>query len=150
MAGQPSLSGAVKLAMNPSSPPTWLTFTDFLFDYIKAVLIAWGLSEQAKPESKQHPLMGWLRCIAAFQAAHAQSKRGNIYTAPITGVVRADLGAAERRAAHGLPAQFLQKRLRPILQKPLDPLLPSLFHPEDRDTKMIDIRALGCAGDSLI
>ena len=27
---------------------------------------------------------------------------------------------------------------------------PPLVHPDDRDTNMIDIRALGCAGDSLI
>ena len=36
----------------------WLTFVDFLLDYIKAVLTPeWGQAEQAKPENEQHPLM---------------------------------------------------------------------------------------------
>jgi hypothetical protein len=95
---------------------TWLTFTDFLFDYIKAVLTpAWGQAELAKPETEQHPLMDWSRRIAAFKAMHANSKRGRIYTAPMTGVVRAFLGLAYDLylSAHNaeLPA-LLVKRLR--------------------------------------
>jgi hypothetical protein len=40
----------------------WLTFTDFLLDYLKAVFTSeWGLAEQAKPKTEQHPLMDWLR-----------------------------------------------------------------------------------------
>jgi hypothetical protein len=94
----------------------WLTFTDFLLDYIKAVLTpAWGLAEQAKPVGEQHTLMDWLRRIAAFKAAHANTKRGKIYTAPMTGVVRAFLGLAYDLylSAHNaeLPALLL-KRLR--------------------------------------
>src|SRR5438105_3289099 len=41
---------------------TWLTFTDFLFDYIKAVFgLDWGQAELAKPQSEQHPLLDWMR-----------------------------------------------------------------------------------------
>jgi hypothetical protein len=94
----------------------WLTFTDFLFDYIKAVLTpAWGQAELEKPEAQQHPLMDWLRRISAFRAAHSGSTRGKIHIAPITGVVRAYLGLTYDLylSAHNaeLPALLL-KRLR--------------------------------------
>ena len=95
---------------------SWLTFADFLFDYIKAVLTpAWGQAELAKPAAEQHPIMDWLRRIDAHRKANAHTKQGKIYTAPITGVVRAYLGLAYDLylSAHNaeLPALLL-KRLR--------------------------------------
>jgi hypothetical protein len=64
---------------------TWITFVDFLLDYIKAMLTpTWGQAELAKPEPEQHPLLGWMRRIDAFRKAHARSKQGKIYVAPIT------------------------------------------------------------------
>jgi hypothetical protein len=94
----------------------WVTFVDFLFDYIKAVLTpAWGQAELAKPEAEQHPLVHWMRRIDAFKKAHAHAKQGKIYVAPMTGIVRAFLGLAYDLylSAHNaeLP-MLLLKRLR--------------------------------------
>src|ERR1700730_10441131 len=44
----------------------------------------WGQAELAAPEPEQHPLLGWMRRIDAFRKAHARSKQGKIYVAPIT------------------------------------------------------------------
>ena len=74
---------------------TWLTFTDFLFDYIKFVLgTKWGTAELAKPPDTRHPLLGWYRKLCEFQQAHAASRKGDIYSGIATGAVRAYLGLA--------------------------------------------------------
>jgi hypothetical protein len=95
---------------------TWVTFVDFLFDYIKAMLTPeWGQGELAKPEAEQHPLLHWMRRIDAFRKAHPKSIQGKICIAPMTGVVRAFLGLAYDLylSAHNaeLP-DLLMKRLR--------------------------------------
>ena len=57
----------------------WVTFVDFLFDYLKAVLTpAWAQAELAKPEAEQHPLINWIRRIDVFRRAHAHTKQGKI------------------------------------------------------------------------
>ena len=94
----------------------WFTFTDFLFDYIKAVFgLEWGQSELAKPEPEQHPILDWMRRIDVLKSEHAKTQQGLIYNAPMTGVVRALLGLAYDLylSAHNaeLPA-LLVKRLR--------------------------------------
>jgi hypothetical protein len=94
---------------------TWVTFVDFLFDYIKAILSpTWGQAELAKPEAEQHQLLDWIRRIDAFRKAHANSKQGKIYVAPMTGVVRAFLGLAYDLylTAHNAELPPLMKRLR--------------------------------------
>ena len=96
---------------------TWLTFNDFLFAYIKAVLTPqWGQAEQSKPEGEQHPLMHWLRRIAvAMRSTQAGLTPAKINTAPMTGASRAYLGLAYDLylSAHNaeLP-ELLVKRLR--------------------------------------
>src|SRR3984893_795380 len=95
---------------------TWVTFVDFLFDYIKAMLTpTWGQAELSKPEAEQHPLLEWMRRINDFRRAHANSKQGKIFVAPMTGVVRAFLGLSYDLylSAHNaeLPP-LLMKRLR--------------------------------------
>ena len=93
----------------------WVTFADFLFDYIKFALgHEWGMAEQVKPKADQHPLFHWLRKIARFQKAHTE-KLGEVFTAEPTGAVRAYLGLAYDLylSAHNaeLPERLL-KRLR--------------------------------------
>ena len=48
---------------------TWLTFTYFLFDYIKFVLgTRGGTAQLAKvSEDPRHPLLGWYRKLCEFQ-----------------------------------------------------------------------------------
>lgn len=94
----------------------WLTFPDFLFDYIKTVLTPeWGNAELVKSEEKRHPLLRWYQKLCVFQQAHAGSRKGEIYTATMTGAVRAYLGLAYDLylSAHNaeLPERLL-KRLR--------------------------------------
>lgn len=73
---------------------TWRTFPDFLFDYIKHVFThEWGNAELKKPESEQHPLLGWYRKVCDFQRSQLDASDA-IYQANMTGVVRAYLGLA--------------------------------------------------------
>jgi hypothetical protein len=94
----------------------WLTFPDFLFVYITTVLTPeWGNAELGKSEEKRHPLLRWYQKLCAFQQAQAGSRKGEIYTATMTGAVRAYLGLAYDLylSAHNaeLPDRLL-KRLR--------------------------------------
>jgi hypothetical protein len=121
--GQPIISGElqgyrrVAVGNHIQWSKTWLTFNDFLFAYIKAVLTPlWGQAEQSKPESEQHPLMHWLRRIAVvMRSAHADQTPAKINTTPITGAFRAYLGLAYDLylSAHNAElAALLVKRLR--------------------------------------
>jgi hypothetical protein len=94
----------------------WRTFPDFLFDYIKYVFTPeWGNAELKKPESEQHPLLGWYRKVCEFQRTHLASANSAVSEAPMTGAVRAYLGLAYDLylCAHNaeLP-DLLVKRLR--------------------------------------
>lgn len=67
----------------------WKTFTDFLADYIKMTIGAeWGNAELKKPFEERHPVIQWYHHICLLQQAHVQ-KRGEIYSARITGAVSA-------------------------------------------------------------
>jgi hypothetical protein len=94
----------------------WRTFPDFLFDYIKYVFTPeWGDAELKKPESEQHPLLGWYRKVCEFQRRHFTSAKDSISEAPMTGAVKAYVGLAYDLylCAHNaeLP-DLLVKRLR--------------------------------------
>ena len=99
---------------------SWHTFHDFLFDYIKLVLTPeWGRVELAKSEDDQHPVLRWYRKLCEFQKRHAGGKHGEIYSATMTGAVKAYLGLAYDLylSAHNaeLPQRLL-KRIRSIDQ----------------------------------
>lgn len=94
----------------------WRTFPDFLFDYIKYVLTReWGNAELKKPESERHPILGWYRKVCEFQQAHVKREPNGVYSAEMTGAVRAylDLAYDLYLCAHNaeLP-DLLVKRLR--------------------------------------
>lgn len=95
---------------------SWITFQDFLLDYIKAVFTpAWGAAELAKPDAQRHPLLDWFTRVGNFFRANAGSKQGTINVAPMNGAVKAYLGLAYDLylCAHNaeLP-ELLLKRLR--------------------------------------
>jgi hypothetical protein len=72
----------------------WITFTDFLHDYIKLTLGSpWGNAEMAKQPEERHPLIHWYAALGELQRQH--SKGQSVITAtPAHGVVRAYLGLA--------------------------------------------------------
>ena len=94
----------------------WRTFPDFLFDYIKFVLSPeWGNAELKKPDAERHPVLNWYRKVCEFQQAQMTRGSDGLYSAEMSGVVRAYLGLAYDLylCAHNaeLP-ELLIKRLR--------------------------------------
>lgn len=94
----------------------WKTFTDFLFDHIKFLLTPkWGNDELEMPEAERHPLLLWYKKVCEFQQAAGEKNAQGIYTAAMTGAVRAYLGLAYDLylCAHNAHVQdLLLKRLR--------------------------------------
>jgi len=72
----------------------WLTFQDFLFDYIGTALGAtWGNKELKKPPDAQHPIITWY--VKACDYQRTLTKEANkVHTAPMTGAVAAFLHLA--------------------------------------------------------
>jgi hypothetical protein len=94
----------------------WLTFHDFLFNYIKHVLTPeWGNAELKKPDGQCHPLIDWFRKVRLFHQTHTVARARKLYTGRMNGAVKAYLGLAYDLylCAHNaeLPALLL-KRLR--------------------------------------
>jgi hypothetical protein len=72
----------------------WLTFQDFLLDYIKiAIGSEWGNAEIAKPLEQRHPILVWYHKICAYQRTFVKDP-GKLNSAPMTGVVAAYLHLA--------------------------------------------------------
>jgi hypothetical protein len=94
----------------------WKTFPDFLNDYLKSLMTPeWGNAELAKPEAERHTLISWFSKTGEQQQKHAPRVKGEVFSAPMTGAVRAYLGLAYDLylCAHNaeLP-DLLLKRLR--------------------------------------
>lgn len=91
----------------------WLTFQDFLMDFIKIILGPdWGTKELQRPPALRHPLMRWYGMLCDFQEAHASTRGdGPIYTSTMSGAVKAylDLAYDLYLIAHNaeLPKQLL-------------------------------------------
>jgi hypothetical protein len=74
--------------------PKWKTFHDFLFDYIKMVMGSdWGNIELSKPLDQMHPVLQWYQQVCEHQKKIIKTP-GEIYSAPMIGVVQAYLGLA--------------------------------------------------------
>lgn len=72
----------------------WKTFTDFLLYYIKKTLGSdWGNNKLPKPLEERHPILQWHDAFCRYQESN-QEKRGQLYSAPMTGVVYCYLGLA--------------------------------------------------------
>ena len=74
--------------------PKWKTFPDFLSDYMKIITTGeWGNAEIKKPFEERHPAIQWYDDYCRYQKLH-QKKEGEIFSAPVTGVVNCYLGLA--------------------------------------------------------
>lgn len=72
---------------------TWKTFSDFLADYIKLKIGAWGDAEIVKPLAQRHPLMQWYDAICRYQQRTIKTP-GEVHSAEVTGVVACYFGVA--------------------------------------------------------
>ena len=72
----------------------WHTFHDFLRDHLFGLLgKEWGAAELAKPPEKRHLILRWFD-QATEDARLTGTKTGEIYTAPMSGAVRAFINLA--------------------------------------------------------
>jgi hypothetical protein len=72
----------------------WHTFHDFLRDHLFGLLGKdWGAAELAKPLEERHRILRWFD-QATEHARRTGTKTGEVYTAPMTGAVRAFLNLA--------------------------------------------------------
>lgn len=72
----------------------WLTFHDFVFDYIATALgSTWGKAELRKPPEERHPILTWYGKLCEVQRVHGVQD-GKIKSAPMTGAVAAYLHLA--------------------------------------------------------
>jgi hypothetical protein len=72
----------------------WLTFEDFLFDYIKVAMGSeWGNAELAKPPGERHPILIWYQKACAHLNQFVKEP-GKVNSAPGTGAVAAYLHLA--------------------------------------------------------
>ena len=95
----------------------WLTFQDFLLDYIKvAIGSEWGNAEIAKPIEQRHPILVWYQKVCEYQRTFVKQP-GKLNSAPMTGA-----GAAYLHLAYDLYAldhnAELQARLLARLRNP--------------------------------
>jgi hypothetical protein len=95
----------------------WLTFQDFLLDYIKvAIGSEWGNAEIAKPLEQRHPILVWYHKSCEYQHTFVKHP-GKVNSAPMTGVVAAYLHLAYDLYALDHNAE-LQARLLARLRNP--------------------------------
>jgi hypothetical protein len=95
----------------------WLTFQDFLLDYIKVALgSAWRNAEIAKPLEQRHPILVWYHKICEYQRTFV-TEPGKVNSAPMTGVAAAYLHLAYDLYALDHNAE-LQTRLISRLRNP--------------------------------
>ncbi len=72
----------------------WLTFHDFLGDYIKMAMgIEWGRIEQAKPLDQRHPILIWHH-HRADKLNRGPKEPGKVHSLPMTGAIAAYLRLA--------------------------------------------------------
>lgn len=74
--------------------PSWVTFADFLFDYIAQVLgREWGSAELEKAEKDRHTIATWYQHCCEFQRKKSKDRSG-LYSAEMDGGVICYLGLA--------------------------------------------------------
>ena len=71
--------------------PSWKTFHDFLFDYIKMVFKKeWGTKELEKPLDERHPILKWYHAATVHMKKHKKNE-GVINSTVMTGAISAYL-----------------------------------------------------------
>jgi hypothetical protein len=99
------------------SSPKWISFHDFLHDYIKSLIDSkWADEELKKPTAERHPLLVWYEMTVRYQNQHIRLQ-GKVSTAPMTGAGAAYLGLAYNLylAAHNVEVQ--KALLRRLMKK---------------------------------
>lgn len=72
----------------------WLTFHDFLGDYIKMAMgEGWGSAELSKPPDQRHPILVWHQ-LRAEQLNRDPKETGKVHSMPMTGAIAAYLRLA--------------------------------------------------------
>ena len=95
----------------------WLTFHDFLGDYIKMAMgVEWGQAELAKSLDQRHPILVWHH-FRAEQLNRGSKEPGKVHSMPMTGAIAAYLRLAYDLYALDHNAELQEKlvnRLRNI------------------------------------
>jgi hypothetical protein len=92
----------------------WVTFHDFLLDYIKtAIGPEWGNAEIAKPPERRHPILIWYRKTCEYQRTFVK-EHGKVNSVPMTGMVAAYLHLAYDLYALDHNAELRDKLLAPL------------------------------------
>jgi len=88
---------------------SWLTFQDFLIDYIGAALgQVWGKEELRKPLDARHPIVTWYVKMCDYRKTLIKGAN-KVYTAPMTGAIAAFLHLAYDLYALDHNAELQQK-----------------------------------------
>jgi hypothetical protein len=97
----------------------WTTFHDFLRDYfIKKIGVDWYKTELSKPDDERHPIVRWYE-HALRDARRTATKVGTVYSAPMTGAIRAFLNLAYNiyLIAHHANVEGANELLETVLTK---------------------------------
>lgn len=95
----------------------WLTFHDFLGDYIKMAMgIDWGSAELAKPLDQRHPILVWHH-LRAEQMNRGPKEPGKVRSTPMTGAMAAYLRLAYDLYALDHNAELQEKLINRLRNK---------------------------------
>lgn len=108
----------------------WRTFHDFLRDYLLGHLgQEWTATEQAKPAHERHPILKWY-ALAIEQAGQGHTADGRMFSAPMTGAIRAFMNLAYNIyliAHHGNGQEMADIYLRRLQSARIDDFTGVLF-----------------------
>ena len=95
----------------------WLTFHDFLGDYIKmAIGVDWGSAELAKSLDQRHPILVWHQ-LRAEQLNRVPKEPGKVHSTPMTGAIAAYLRLAYDLYALDHNAELQEKLVNRLRNK---------------------------------
>lgn len=95
----------------------WLTFHDFLSDYIKMAMgIDWGSAELEKPLDQRHPILVWHH-HRAEQLNSRPTESAKVHSAPMTGAIAAYLMLAYDLYALDHNAELQEKLINRLRNK---------------------------------
>jgi hypothetical protein len=95
----------------------WLTFHDFLGDYIKMAMgVDWGSTELAKSLDQRHPILVWHH-LRAEQLNRGPKEPGKVHSVPMTGASAAYLRLAYDLYALDHNAELQEKLINRLRNK---------------------------------
>jgi len=91
---------------------TWLTFHDFLGDYLKKVLgVEWRKAEFAKPEAARHPIAVWMKLTYEHMKTYMTDDK-KVRSAPMTGATSALMNLSYNLYLLGHNAELQERLIR--------------------------------------